>query len=332
VILDTNLWSYIGDEGVASEFDDFVRERRLEVLVPPSILVEVCRHSVRKLRDPIVRALATGPRRRLPTEAASESAELVAEIRRLRPEWMRRMPNTTKVASLNAFWTKQVWRKALTDSDGIYNYELAGRRLHEDLMRVQKAQRSQLLQTNFVLRPLTALETREGTVGFGREVDGWPEQPVEAWRISSFELYWHQLATVAGRAVVTNEDTTWADWVGAYVDLSVLRRSKSDFLRLWAHEVDLVSMRRNWIRWAVNILQASEKVTNGNPSDEQHSAYLVDCDVFLTADQRYASVVRAVGEDAPFEMAEPILVSGDREIPVIERIRAALDDPQRDIS
>ncbi|TCC32042.1 hypothetical protein [Kribbella speibonae] len=327
LILDTNLWSDIGDEGVASEFDDFVSRRKLEVLVPPSILIEVCRLSVRELRDPIVRALAVGPRRRLPTEAESESAELVAEIRRLRPDWMRKMPNTAKVAALNAFWTRQVWRTALIDSQRIYDYELGGRRLHDDLMKVQQSERSQLLQSNFSLRPLTALEVSEGTAGFGREPGGWPDEPIEAWRMSSFELYWHQLVKIAGRAVLTKEDTTSADWVGAYVDLSRLRRSMSDFLHLWAYEVDLLSMPRNWVRWAVNVMQVGEKVTGGNPSDEQHSAYLLDCDRFLTADQRYASVLRAVREDAPFEMAEPTVVSGDRTVPVLDRIRAALDDP-----
>jgi hypothetical protein len=100
LILDTNLWSDIGDEGVAAEFDDLVARQGIEVLVPPSILVEVCRLSVRELRDPIVRALATGPRRRLPTEAESESAELVAEIRRAKPHWMRKMPDSARVASL----------------------------------------------------------------------------------------------------------------------------------------------------------------------------------------------------------------------------------------
>ncbi|TDD58014.1 hypothetical protein E1263_20880 [Kribbella antibiotica] len=324
LILDTNLWSDIGDEAVAPEFDDLVRQRGLEILVPPSILVEVCRLSVPELRDPIIRALAIGPRRRLATEAESESAELVAEVRRLRPAWMRKTPDTAKVHSLNAFWTKKVWRTALADSQRIYNYEVGSRRLHEDLMKDQKDQRKQLLETNFAMRPLTALEVREGTAGFGREAEGWPSEPVEAWRMSCYELFWHQLVTIAGRSVLTKEDATFADWVGAYVDLRALRHARSDFLRFWAYEVDLASMPRNWIRWAVNLLQATEKVTGGNPSDEQHSSYLVDADYFLTADRRYAAILEAVREDAPFEMAKTIVVAGDRERSVLGRICLAL--------
>ncbi|MDX2973530.1 hypothetical protein [Kribbella solani] len=121
------------------------------------------------------------------------------------------------------------------------------------------------------------------------------------------------LAPVGGRSVLTKEDATFADWVGACVDLSAIRRARSDFLRFWAHEVDLGSMPRNWIRWAVNLLQATEKVTGGNPSDEQHSSYLVDADYFLTADRRYAAILEAVREDAPFEIAKTIAMAGDRE-------------------
>jgi hypothetical protein len=215
LLLDTNLWSDIGDEGVAAEFDSLVQQHGIEVLVPPSILVEVCRLSAPELRTPIIRVLAIGPRRRLPTEAESASAELVAEIRRLRPQWMRKMPDTARIASLNSFWTRTVWREALEDSERLHQYEVGGDRLRQDLMQNQRVQRRQLLETGFVLRPLTALMVDEGAAGFGREAEGWPDQPVEAWRMSSYELFWHQLATVSGRAVVTKEDTTWADWVAA---------------------------------------------------------------------------------------------------------------------
>jgi hypothetical protein len=101
---------------------------------------------VRELRDPIVRALAIGPRRRLPTEAELESAEVVAEIRRLRPQWMRRMPDSARVASLNAFWTRQVWRIALEDSERLHEFEVGARPVHQYLTEHQRDQRRQLIE------------------------------------------------------------------------------------------------------------------------------------------------------------------------------------------
>jgi hypothetical protein len=56
-----------------------------------------------------------------------------------------------------------------------------------------------LRETGFAVRPLTALVIGGGTAGFGREADDWPDEPVQAWRMSSYELYWYQLVTVSGR-------------------------------------------------------------------------------------------------------------------------------------
>ncbi|MGC4940873.1 hypothetical protein [Kribbella sp. DT2] len=119
--------------------------------------------------------------------------EVVAEIRRLRPAWMRTMPDTAGTAFLNAFWTKRIWREVLEDSRGIHEHQLSDRTVSEYLLQ-----------------------------------------------------------------------------------------------------------------------------------HEQHSSYLVDCDLFLTADTRFASTLQIVKEDAPFAMAETRLVSGDRSVPVLERISAAL--------
>ena len=129
---------------------------------------------------------------------------------------------------------------------------------------------------------------------------------------------------IGGRAVLTKEDTTFADWVGAYVDLVRLRSNPEDFTQFWLHDVDRDAVPRNWLRWAVNLVQSGFKITRGNPADEQHSSYLLDCDLFLSADAKYISVLEIVREDSPFRIAEPRLVSGDHSLPILDRIEAAL--------
>jgi hypothetical protein len=123
---------------------------------------------------------------------------------------------------------------------------------------------------------------------------------------------------------MTREDTTFADWIDAYVDLNRLRTSRADFTRLWLYDVDRGAMPRNWIRWATRLAQSTVKVTGGNPTDEQHSSYLIDGDLFLSADARYVEVLELVRADAPFPMAESRLVSGNRNIPILDRICAAI--------
>jgi hypothetical protein len=181
-----------------------------------------------------------------------------------------------------------------------------------------------MLRDNFMVRPLTAILATPVPDVPDSYLAGWPGEPVELWRVECRNIYWHQLAVVAGQAFWTHEGTTIADWLGAYVDFSRLCTSPADFTRFWLYDVALNAVPRNWVRWAARLAQTFVKVTGGNPADEQHSSYLVDCDLFLSADVRYVSVLEIVRDDAPFPIAESRLVSGDRGTPVLDRIAAAI--------
>ncbi|PPK66807.1 hypothetical protein V5P93_004845 [Actinokineospora auranticolor] len=325
VILDTNIWSAIGDEGVARDFDTLMRQRGYEVLVPPSTLLEVVRLRVPEARQRIVEALARGYRSRLRSEAESEAGEIVRAIRELRPGWIRSRPDTARVASLNSYWTKGVWREALDDSTEMHRYlRTVGAVKPAHLLAVQREQRANFLRDKTRVRPLTEVVVAATPDDAERSLPGWSGDPTELWRIEARHVFWHELVDVAGRAVVTKEDTTYADWIGAHVDLAKLRRAPEDFTAFWLRDVEPAAVPRQWLRWAVRIVQADHKVTDGNPLDEQHSSYLVDCDLVLSADRRYVSVLEAVRADAPFAIAEPRLVSGDRRVPVMDRLADAL--------
>jgi hypothetical protein len=309
---------------VAPSFDALMKSRSLQVVVPPSTLVEVLRLPKTEARDRIIQALAKGPRHRLPTEAKSISDEIVSEARRVRPGWMRSMPDTARVSSLNNAWTKKIWRAVLEDSEPMHEYEISMMAENEALVRAQRTQRRDLIESDFSMRPLTALTVTPDPSNPKSRLPGWSGEPVEAWRVSCRVLFWHQLVVIGGRALLTKEEATFADWVGAYIDLSRLRSSPEDFTRFWLYDVRRDALPRNWLRWAVNLMQLGFKVTPGNPADEQHSAYLLDGDLFLSADARYISLLGKVREDSPFEFAEPRLVSGDRNIPVLDRLEAVL--------
>jgi len=324
ISLDTNLWSSIGDEMARKSFDSFLRSRSLDVVVPPSILVEVINLPVIEARQRIIQALAQGPRQRLDTEAQSECAEVVSEAKRVRPLWMRSMPDTTKVWLLNNFWTKKIWRQAQVDSQPFHEYQKSLMTRHRILVDRQRGNRTRMLQSGFKPRPLTTVMVTPDPDAPESYLAGWDREPVEMWRVVNRDLYWRELSVVSGRAVLTKEDTTIADWVGSYVDLPRLRSNRSDFTKFWLQDVELGAMRRNWLRWAVDLAQFDFKVTGGNPADTQHSSYLLDCDLFLSADARYVDVLKLVRADAPFSFAEPRLVSGDRAIPILDRLAAVL--------
>jgi len=324
VAMDTNLWSSIRGEETEKSFEALINSRGLRVIVPPSVLVEVVRIPVAEARQQVIHALAAGRRDRLPTEAESESLEVVSEVKRIRPQWMRTIPNTGRTWSLNNFWTKKIWREALQDSQRLHDYEMRQTPMRDRLVDRQKRDRGSFLQSDFKIGPLTGLLIRADANSPDSYLAGWSGHPVEFWRIQLRDYYWHQLGIIAGRAALTKEDTTAADWVGPYVDLSRLRSDHEDFTRFWLSEVDISNIPRNWLRCAVRVAQTYYKITPGNPADEQHSSYLFDCDLFLSADSRYISTLRFVRDSAPFDFAEPRLVNGDRDIPIIDRLEAVI--------
>jgi hypothetical protein len=157
VIMDTNLWSSIGDEGVADKFDQLLVSRGITMVVPPSYLVEVVRLPRTEPRGRIIHSMASGRRHRLKTEAALESQEVVSEVKRCHPDWLRRFPDSARVASLNNFWTNLVWRQALEDSSQLHRYEESKHQVHDYMVATQREDRSELLKVNFTIRPLTSL-------------------------------------------------------------------------------------------------------------------------------------------------------------------------------
>ena len=253
------------------------------------------------------------------------SDEIVSEARRIRHGWMRSMPDKARILSLNSRWTKKIWRDALEDSGPMHEYGASQAPRNDALVKAQRiARRDFITTTDFYIRPLTALTATPGSGNPGGYLPGWDGEPVEGWRVSLRVLFWHQLAVVPGRAIFSKEDTTFADWVSAYINLSQLRSSPEDFTKFWLYDIDRDALPRNWIRWAVNFMQLEFKVTPGNPADEQHSTYLVDGDLFLSADARYVSVLKLVREDSPFDFAEPRLVSGDRNLRILDRLEVVL--------
>jgi hypothetical protein len=143
---------------VASSFDALMKSRSLQVVMPPSTLVEVLNLPKTEARDRIIEALAKGPRHRLPTEAQSMSDEIVSEARRIRPGWMRSMPDKARIWSLNNRWTKKIWRATLEDSGPMHEYGLSQAAENDAMVNAQRiARRDFIATTDFYIRPLTAL-------------------------------------------------------------------------------------------------------------------------------------------------------------------------------
>ncbi len=78
---------------------------------------------------------------------------------------------------------------------------------------------------------------------------------------------------------------------------------------------------RNWLRWAVRTVQLKFKLRESDGQDEQLAAYLPDCDVFLTEDQRFFLVLTEITRAAPASMGIPVKISRAAESPTEEIAR-----------
>ncbi len=294
------------------------------MVIPPSVLVEVLQLGREDVRDRIVRTLTGAHAERLRTEADLEVEELIASIRRYRPKWLLQTPDTATERRLREFWTNRLWKGARRDSKILHRYVLAGAPAREFVRATQDLQRGAYLEAGATSVDLLHMQGELQSAKAAGFPSSWPDRTVEVWRAQVFSLYWHQLIRVPSRAVLSGEDTTYADWFRCWVDPSILRKNEQSFVDLVAKELEIKDVRRNWLRWAISAVQPLAKVTPGNPVDEQHAAYLLDADLFLTADKRYFAALAEVRRQAPFSFAEPRLLSGNQEVDLLERIATSI--------
>jgi hypothetical protein len=238
---------------------------------------------------------------------------------------------------LDIMWRVQVPRQAKEDPDAFAvanylneNFLSSGT---EDRERVLHAQRATQAALREQAQHIKASSLRDSWTMPSPESDlsDWIALPdsgrVETWRFQSAAVFWHGIRADAGYGQVRAGDTTRADWIEPFVALERVRSDRASFNHFWFEEVDVRNMPRNWLRVALATAQLEYQIGDGNPGDEQQAAYLVDCDLYLTADRRFAMSLEALREAAPFPVAQIRLVDRNSSSPVaaIDALTAGLD-------
>lgn len=122
LMLDTNLVSYLADEQAVANFNRLVRSRGHALVLQPSLLLELAANPNPSVRRSHLAGAVQLFGKRLRSEADLEAGELIEEVRRTHPSWLRRWPDYTKVDRLRRFWTNRLWRQALEDHDVIQQH------------------------------------------------------------------------------------------------------------------------------------------------------------------------------------------------------------------
>lgn len=315
ILLDSNIWRYLVDADAIELLREAAhRAKRTSVVIAPAVLYEAARTEETTIRGKLLRAMTQRWWKRLMPEAFSEAKELKGEIRRLKPEWLRHRPALNRYKRLRQDWCRAqggIWDRIEQESRLLRAHE----KTSEMLLRAQTQARAfreeaKEMPAKWLSVPLQSIQ---GTLP--EPCEGWEGTPFEPWRMDAYSV----LLT----ALDTSAHATY-DWMESEVDLTALRASSSTLLHFWLYEVQTGNMPRHWIRWAFEFLQRQRRVSAGTPADSQLGTYLVEVDLFVTADKIFHDIAVKCRNDAPFPVAIcHLLPAGGAAVePLLDLVRA----------
>lgn len=298
VLLDTNVWNYISDSGHGSDLDAIARDLDIQWICPPSILLELARRppSHKAERDRTIRVFARGYRRlRLSADAEYESRELIDAIARHRPGWLRRFPDHESWGFWHQYWSNGVWKTALNHSDRLFAHQ-PQKEESTFLVEHQEVHRDTIRSGGFPFDSLSSLTTSVRLGGDRRE-------EVSMWRFELMTFFWKELVHKRRWVQFPTLDSTFADWIGCHVDLYGGISNFDEYNEFWLYQVQKDEIPRNWLRWAIHWAQMRQRITAGNPADAQHASFLLDADIFVTADKALIEVLSSLSRQVTARVA-----------------------------
>ena len=210
LLLDSNIWRYLVDEGSIGEIDLVVRRGRSAVVVAPAVLFEAAHTKDSALRNRILVAMTRPSWKRLMPEAYSEAEELRTELRRLRPEWLRPIPNLTLGKRLKHDWLRRrggLWDRIIGEAELLQRHDAF-------ILARARAQAHELRKDAKGLPVKWEIATLTKTMGSLPEpLDGWNGLPVEAWRFDAMNVFATAIRTSGHPAI---------DWIDGDIDIQMM--------------------------------------------------------------------------------------------------------------
>src|SRR5262245_27479539 len=303
-LIDTNLWSSVADAGLGSDLAKAAKGKRIEILAAPSVLYELLRTPNESVRKRFVDVITLPHWKRLMPETFSETKEILAEIRRLRPHWLRSTPNRGEYMRIFHDWRSRkggMWLRAreTPSKEARYIDQLGGatlqtardeaRRIREEVN--EKGIKKPLPLNKVYSTPQVALSTRGGSRVLGSvPFLGWKGDAIAAWRVHAF---------LSVTPALNDPEHPYTTWLDADVDARAMLSDGGGWVSFWFYDVDLHAVPRCWLRWAFDYLQAFRKVTDGTPCDTQLATYLPEADIVLSSDGGFVDRIEECRNYAP---------------------------------
>lgn len=139
VILDTNPWSYIGDEGSAGPLQELLGQLSCVAALVPSMLIELLRNPHKESRGRHIAAITGFQGAHLASEAELCAGDFIRMAKRRRPQWKRAIAYVSTVDKYHRERTRGVWRWAAQDSEAAHQTVTAGPNVAKASVDVQRS-------------------------------------------------------------------------------------------------------------------------------------------------------------------------------------------------
>jgi hypothetical protein len=236
---------------------------------------------------------------RLMPEAYSESMELLREIERTRPDWLRKEPDLRFFNRLKKDWTRRTggfWVRCARSSEREARFlsQVEGDMIERAKTEAQLA-RKEMMKIGW--KQNLSMDKTLG--GFKVPVPGWRGDMVEAWRIDSLLGMTRALA---------QPGNAYRDWITPFVELDDGLLHSAAWRGFWLYLTDKTTLPRHWMRWAHSFAQRFRKVTPGSAGDTQLFSYFVETDVVITADRALIEILEECRPYAPWQLPKGELI------------------------
>jgi hypothetical protein len=278
--------------GLGSDLDliKAARRKHIEILAAPSVLYELLRTPNESVRKRFVDVITLPHWKRLMPETFSETREILAEIRRLRPDWLRTTPNRDKYMRIFHDWRSRnggMWQRArdTPSREAGFIDQLGGADLEtarDEARRIRKE-----VDEKGIKKPLPL-----------DKVYLTPQVPFLGWKGDAIAA-WRGYAFLSVTPALNDAEHPYTTWLDADVDVRVMLSDSAGWVTFWFYDVDLHAVPRCWLRWAFDYLQAFRKVTDGTPCDTQLATYLLEADIVLSSDGGFIDRIEECRNYAP---------------------------------